>query len=118
MTGKYSLGWDAWGQVHESLVFDDADGTAHVVFEGDNTAQLDANREMRNDGSNGFSESRELRKIIELDPASYLLIATLNGVRPYSPEHDEIVLKLAQSSDWRNIKCVDGGVRRSMVGTR
>lgn len=115
MTERYSLGYDAWGQIHESVEFD-SDGTARVRFDFDNTHQMDANAASRNDGSNGYTASREMRKIIEIDPGSYVLIATINGVKPYSPEHDEIVLKLAQSSDWRNIKTVDGGVRKKMVG--
>lgn len=117
MTEKLSLGFDAWGQVEEVLEFD-GDDTARVVFKGDNGAQMDANRDMRNDGSNGFSDSREMRKIIELDPTSALLIATMYGVAPLSAEFDEVVLRLASDNDWRNLKTVDGGIRRGMVGAR
>jgi hypothetical protein len=118
MTDRVSLGWDAWGQVHESVEFNDADGTATLRFDGDNTAQLDANSAARNDGTNGFTDSREMRKIIELDPASILVIAQIWGVRPLSPEFDDVVLKLARSNDWRNIRTVDGGIRREMTGAR
>lgn len=114
---RFDLGWDAFGQIRETLHVEE---TRHgmvsggVEFTFDPAHQIDANAVMRNDGSNGWNESRDLRKIIELDPGSYLLIAQLNGVRPYSPEHDELVLKLARSSDWKNIKVVDGDIRTRM----
>lgn len=117
MTEKLSLGFDAWGQVEEVLEFD-GDDVARVVFKGDNGAQMDANQYARNDGTNGFTESREMRKIIELDPTSALLIATMYGVVPLSPEFDEVVLRLCQDPDWRNLKTVEGGIRRDMVGNR
>ena len=55
-----------------------------------------------------------LNPIIELDPGSYLLIAKINGVEPYSRDHDDLVLKLARTSDWKHIKTVNGDIRSSM----
>lgn len=117
MTERRSLGYDAWGQMEEFVEFD-GDDVARVVFRGDNEAQLDFNKIQQNDGSNGWSESKELRKIIELDYTSYLLIATMHGVRPCSRDHDELILRLAQSDEWRHIKTVDGKVRDKMIAPK
>lgn len=117
MTDRHSLGFDAWGQVEEVVEFD-GDDVARVVFKGNNDAQMDANMAMRNDGSNGFSPSHELRKIIDLDAASALLIASLYQVKLFSAEFDDLVLKLATDPDWKNLKTVDGGIRRGMSGLR
>lgn len=114
MSERYSLGWDAWGQVHEYLEFDE-DGMARVVWSGDNVHQMNANHEARNDGTNGFTQSREMRKIIELDPASVMTIATIHGVKPLTAEFDDLVLRLARDGDWKNIRTVDGGIKRRMV---
>lgn len=114
---KYDLGWDAFGQIRETLHVEEGRGTVSggVSFTFDPQWMLDANAVSRGDGSNGYNAAKDLRKIIELDPGSYLLIAKLNGVRPYSPEHDDLVLKLARSSDWKNIKTVDGDIRTRMA---
>lgn len=113
MTEKFSLGTDVWGQVRETLVFEG--DSAHVRFDGDNTAQMDANAIMRNDGSNGFNAERDFRKIAELDPASAYTLAIMWGVAPLSPEFDEKFLKLIQSGDFRNLKTASGNVPDAMV---
>lgn len=113
MTDTYTLGSDAWGTVEDFIHFDG--DRAVVGFRGDNTARMDENARLRNDGSNGYSPSRELRHIIELDNASILLIASMYQVKPLSPEFDEIVLRLANDPDWKNIRVCDGPVGTKMA---
>lgn len=117
MTERRSLGFDAWGTMEEFVEFD-GDDIARVVFKGDNEAQLDLNKIQQNDGSNGWNPDRDFRKIIELDNTSYLLIATMHGVKPGSRDHDELILRLAQSDEWRHIKTVDGNVRDKMIAPK
>ena len=114
----FDLGWDAFGLIRETLHVDEerhgkSSGTVTFTFDPD--YQLAANAQMRNDGTDGWNAARDMRKIIELDPGSYLLIAQLNGVRPYSREHDEIVLKLARSRDWKQLRTGEGDIRTRMV---
>ena len=59
---KLDLGPDAWGVYNTTLHVEHGGYT--VSFTGDNTANDEARKAMRADGSNGFAPSKELRKII------------------------------------------------------
>ena len=116
MGERRSLGTDAFGVSQEFVDFDDSEGTYRIVSQGDN-AEFDKYRAMRrNDGSNGFWPSRDMREIGSFSPEEHKMIARIHGVPYGSREHDEVCLKILRDPDYKNLRTTSSsGIPRSVV---
>ena len=90
--------------------FYDAERDAIVVnTECNVTALLDKNNQERNDGSNGYTASRDLRKIAEIDAVTILRLLTDFNIDVYNKEDMPRLKKWLRDRDNRGFTTVRAG---------
>ena len=115
MGERRSLGTDPWGSLEEFLEFEN-DGTARIVSQGENAPFDEYRKQRRNDGSNGFWPSRDMRELGSFSPEEHKMIARIHGVPYGSREHDEVCLKILRDPDYKNLRTTSSsGIPRSVV---
>lgn len=98
--------------LHGSLasgIVAEADGTVRVIHgASDESIQtvLKANKELRNNGHDGYTKDRTMRRAARITPFVAELWRVKHGVDVLNPAHREKVFELLDSPDYSSIKTV------------
>ena len=76
-------------------------------FRADVTRELDLNRRDRNDGSNGYGPTREMRRIASIPSVVIMKWLAEEGVDATKQENIEWVLRKLKDPDWQYLRTVD-----------
>lgn len=93
--------------VHESLHFDDAERTFTVRRVQDAEPIIDANKRAQTDGD-GYSPTRELRRIASIPPLVLEVWKKQYGVDPTKPAHHDLLRRLLNDPDNRFLRVSEG----------
>jgi hypothetical protein len=89
---------------------DNGDGTATIHSTQDLTPLLDRNKAMRTH-NDGYSPSRELRRVASIPAGVRIKIMTEQGWDPWRPDlHPEKMAALLSDPDWAHLRTADGRV--------
>lgn len=101
-----SLGGTAAG-IAESLHFQDSDNTFTVNRTQDVEPFLNANKRAQSDGE-GWSPSREMRRIASIPPIVHEIWKNTYGVDPLKPEHHKLLRRLLNDPENRFLRVSEG----------
>ena len=99
--GPSAAGWA------ETLHFDDADNTFSIKRAQDVEPFLDANKRAQADGD-GYSPSREFRKIASIPPVVLEIWKKQWGVDPTQAQHHDLLKRLLNDPDNRFLRVSEG----------
>jgi hypothetical protein len=96
--------------VRRQIIFGQDDFT--VVESQDVAPYLDANKAAYNDGTNGYTPSRELRHVAEIPFIVALEWMNKFGVNVFDKNHKPAVRRLLNSSDYLYLRTAPGQLQR------
>lgn len=73
---------------------------------------FDFNKEHANDGSGGWSPSRDIRHVARVPNVVYYRMLNVHGVDMLNPDHKAAVARLLNSSDYAHVR-TGGGVLKA-----
>ena len=89
---------------------DNIDGVA-MLAEQDVEPILDSNKAEYNSGIDGWTPSRDMRKVAEIPLIVAEIWRNTLGVDVFDPNHAPAVSRLLNSSEWRYLRTAPGCVR-------
>lgn len=95
--------------ITETLLFDDAEGTATIKRTADVEPIIDANKRAQADGA-GWSPSREWVHVARLDPIIVDIWRKQWGVDPLHPAHRDLLDRLINDLDNRYLRVAEGHI--------
>jgi hypothetical protein len=93
--------------------FDDAQGTCSIVSEQSPEvvkAILDQNTARRNDGSNGWTETRDMKHVATVPWDVLLLWSTMSGLKMDDPAFGDYVKQRLNDADFMKMRTSEGKV--------
>ena len=95
--------------ITETLHFDDAERTFSLLRSQDAEPIIDANKRAQTSGD-GFSPSRELRRVASIPPLVHQVWKQQWGVDPLLPANHDLLRRLLNDPDNRFLRVSEGGV--------
>ncbi|MCW5730427.1 MAG: hypothetical protein KIT20_06705 [Alphaproteobacteria bacterium] len=98
---------DAHGGMVEFLHEDPATGRFAIESRAEVGAVLERNRALRG-ANDGYSPSRELRRVASIPPIVQLLWIERYGADPLAPGNEALLRRLLNSSEWSHLRTSEG----------
>lgn len=96
------------GGVAEYLHWDESDDRFAVERRMDATPVLDANARRRNDGTNGYGKSRELRHLATVPIVVQYEWIRRYGADPLARGQEDLLRRVLNDPDWRWLRTSEG----------
>lgn len=94
----------------EFFHFDDETGGFRIQTREDVEPLIDLNRRLYNDGTNGWTPSRDLKRVAHI-PASVILIWKESyGVDVFNRNHAPALKRLLNDPEWRHLRSAPGSL--------
>jgi hypothetical protein len=94
----------------EMTYYDDDTKKLTVITKSDVSTLMDKQKEKRNSGVNGWSESRDFREVMEVDFVTLEWLKQTKGLDYMNPDHGKAIKKFFTQRDYKNFLSVDGKV--------
>lgn len=99
---------ETWDGVKEYVWFDHDGNPIGLQHETDHSALVEHNKQLKNNGTSGWSPTKEWRHVASISPAMLIQWAVEKGVTydfiNSKEGFDEIVMKYLADSDYRNFR--------------
>lgn len=94
----------------EIFHYDHTNDTYTIQTVNDVSPVLERNKALYNDGTNGWSKSREMKRIASIPMEVIMLWKTQYGIDIFDRNHDEGIRRLLDSSEWRYLRTAPGSL--------
>ena len=95
--------------IEREAYYDDVDDRFVIKSTQDVEPILRSNIDEQNDSNNGFTPSRDMRKIAEI-PLVVVEQWLKDGVNIFDKNHEKEVKRRLRSSEWRHLKTCSGNI--------
>lgn len=104
MTDTRILNFDPITGDRTELITDDSEDKAHIVTVANVDAVLEANKQAQNDGTGGWTPSKDMRHAARIPPAVVELWQVMYGIDFLNKDHAPAIKRLLNSSEWRHLR--------------
>lgn len=94
--------------VAEHIVFDDSEDRITLAWSGDVAPVLDHNKALQNDGTGGYSPSRELRRAASIPVEVQMKWLCEEGIDVMNPDHWPAVRRKLNSNEYLYLRTAPG----------
>lgn len=101
--------FDAYGGLTEYFHYDESSGRFAIESVSDVGPQLDRNKNLKT-ASDGYSPSREFKRVASIPAVVHLLWIERYGVDPLIPGNEDLLRRLLNSSEWMHLRTSEGVV--------
>ncbi len=92
-----------------------ADGSWTLHQWEDIEAIIEANKRDYNDGTKGYTASRDLRHIARIWPTEQVKMIKQYGADPFAPGNEDLLDRVLDDPDWRFLRCAPGTVTKKRL---
>jgi hypothetical protein len=92
----------------EVFHFDEGTGDVSIESRADVEPILDNNKRLQNDGTNGFTPSRDMKRIASIPNVIIEMWRNQLGVDLFNKDHEPAIKRLLNDPDWQYLRTSHG----------